>query len=160
MNLIKKCLVVALFMASTNVVFAQLDETAVEMNDIEVLKCEVLNPEDLARSAQLSNYSLRAFKSVKIVIQHSIKRLSLVMELSAGKFSLKPINPRVYSAKISLNTNNSLTENKGVKAVVKNIILKNVDEDEADKVLLSPNLSEGKILSYGAELDINCELFE
>ncbi len=145
MSLFKNCLLLSLLVAGVNSASAQ-EAPAKTAADVIRLKCEVLNPAELSNSTQLGNLSISAFKSVIVAVSPSEGVVMLSMDLSAGRFSLNPRDPRLYSAKI-----------KSVDPKAKEITLKNVDEEESDTVVLNADLSDGKILVYGAELEITCE---
>ena len=114
-----------------------------------MLNCIIENPEDLSQSELLGNYSVRPRSAVKLGISPDEGLVVVSMQLSAGRFSLTPRDPRVYRAKIR-----SQEQLQGGK-----LILKNIDLDETDHVsLIIGNGSnvEGTISSYGAELKISC----
>lgn len=125
---------------------SQETQEQLKLPEMITFSCEVLNPEELRNSNQLGSYSIRKFNSVNLAVNPQAGLIGLSIKLDAGRFSLAPIHPRVY--RLSL---------KSAQAVSGEILLKNVDREEQDKVILAPNLTEGKIIMDDAELHISCE---
>jgi hypothetical protein len=149
-------LVTALVCLITSTTYAQIQEpesAEPAAPEVLMLNCEIENPEDLANSELLGNYSVKPRSAVKLGISPAEGLVVVSMQLSAGRFSLTPSKPRIYKARIK-----SKQQLEGGK-----LILKNADLDETDhvSVLLSNSSSvEGVISTYGAQLKIICSSSE
>lgn len=107
--------------------------------------CEVLNPDEISKSS-LSNYSIHPYNAVQIAYRPDDGFVALTLQLSAGRLSLKPRDPRVYLGKIKMTKN----------MMEKNVVLKNANREETDSAMMASDLSKGVISLYGAKLEVDC----
>ena len=140
------------FLVSTSV-FAQQEPEAPEQqsySNVLVFNCTIKNPQDLANSSVLGNYSVRPNSAVQLGIRPAEGVVVVSLQLSAGRYSLTPRDPRVYKTKIK-----SAQQLKSGQLILKNI---NLDDTDYVKMSLSPTSEEveGVISTYGAELNITC----
>ncbi len=146
-----KTMLAAMLMLSASA-FAQVQEpeaAASAATNVIMLNCVIENPEDLAKSDVLGNYSVRPRSAVKLAMSPAEGVIGVSLQLSAGRYSLTPRDPRLYQAKIKSPKQLQSGE----------FILRNVDREETDQVSLafgSDDNIHGIISTYGANLKITC----